>query len=132
MLGAFVDYDLDYHASAAKTFGVGRSVDPVGLDQSPLAARSPVAIEVRVCVLRIFLLMLAPAGVVEVNAVGGFVILMLQRGEKLVDYVLFGPVAIHPGEGCENDYDHDGDRDLDLTPPCFRGVVGLGVEQGHR
>ena len=78
MFGALVDDDLDHHASAAKTFGVGRSVDSVGLDQSPLAARSPVAIEVGIRVLRIFLLVLAPAGIVEVNAVGGFVILMLK------------------------------------------------------
>jgi len=58
----------DDDASAAKTFRVRRSVDPVGLDEAPLAARSPVAIEVRVCVLSVFLLMLAPGGVIEINS----------------------------------------------------------------
>src|SRR6202140_5730676 len=97
MLGAFVDHDLAHAPSAAKTFCVVRSVNLVGFDQAPLAARSPVAIEVRVSVLRIFLLMLLPGGIVEINGVGGFIILALQRGEELVDAVLLWPVAIHPG-----------------------------------
>src|SRR5208337_4977126 len=71
VLAALVDDDLDHDTSTAKTFCVDRSVDPVGLDETPFAARSPVAIEVRVGVLRIFLPMLAPAGIVEVNGVGG-------------------------------------------------------------
>ena len=124
--------DLDYDPSAAKTFCVGRSVNPVGFDKAPLAPRSPVAIEVRVCVLRIFLLMLLPAGIVEINAVGGFVILALKRGEELVHAVLLRPVAVHPGQRGQSDYDHHRHRDLDLPPPRRRGVVGMGVEQGHK
>ena len=76
--------------------------------------------------------MLKPAGIVEVNAVSGFVVLMFERGKELVHAVLFGPVAVHPGERGHDDYDRDGGRDLDLAPPGFCGVVGLGVEQGHR
>src|SRR5271166_4817391 len=59
VLGALIHDHLNYNASAAKTFGIRRPVDFVRLDQAPLAAGSPVAIEVRVSVLRIFLLMLA-------------------------------------------------------------------------
>src|SRR5260370_23542366 len=40
VLGALVDNDLNYDPSAAQTFRVGRSVNPVGLDETPLAARS--------------------------------------------------------------------------------------------
>ena len=65
---------------------------------------SPVAIKIGVGVLRIFLLMLAPARIVEVNGVRGLVILVLQGGEELVDDVLFGPIAIHPGQRGQHDY----------------------------
>src|SRR6202158_5616198 len=132
MLGALVDNDLTYAPSAAQTFRVGRSVNPVGFDKTPLAARTPVAIEVRVCVLRIFLLMLLPAGIVEINGVGGLVILALKRGEELVHTMLLRPVAVHPRQGGQSDYDHHRNRDLDLPPPRRRGVVGMGVEQGHK
>ncbi len=52
--------------------------------------------------------MLAPARIIEVNAVSGFEILILQCGEKFIDSVLFGPVAVHPGERSQNEpEDHD-------------------------
>src|SRR5260370_5482893 len=83
VLGALVDNDLDHDPSAAKAFCVGRSVNPVGLDETPLAARPPVTIEVRVRVLRIFLLMLSPSGIAEVNAVGVLLIPMSNRAERM-------------------------------------------------
>jgi len=92
VFGAFVDDDFDHHASAAKTFGVGRAVDAVRFDQAPLAARPPIAIEIGVRVLRIFFSMLQPAGIVEVNSVGDLVMLLLQRGEELVNGVLLRPL----------------------------------------
>src|ERR1700688_1065479 len=98
MLGAFVYNDLDDDASATKTLRIGRAVNAVGLDQTPLPARTPVAIEIGVSVLGIFLLMFTPARIVEVNSVRSLILLALQSGEKLVDAVLFRPVAIHPGK----------------------------------
>src|SRR5467141_1390936 len=76
--------------------------------------------------------MLLPDGIVEINGVGGFVILLLKRGEELIHAVLFWPVAVHPGQCGQSDYDHHRYRDLNLPPPRFRGVVGMGVEQGHK
>src|ERR1700719_197467 len=107
MFRAFVDDDFHHYASAAKAFCVSSSVDAVGFDQTPLPAWTPIAIKVGISVLRIFLLMLAPAGIVEVNAIGTFVILMLKGGEELVDAVLFRPIAVHPGERGQNDQCHD-------------------------
>src|ERR1700687_700672 len=76
--------------------------------------------------------MLLPDGIVEINGVGGFVILLLKRDEELIHAVLLGPVAVHPRQGGQSDYDDHGHGDLDLPPPRRRGVVGMGVEQGHK
>src|ERR1700677_2997665 len=96
MLGALVEDDLDHDAAAAKILCVRRAINAVGLDQSPLAPQSPVAIEIRISVLRIFLLMLAPGGIVEVNSISAFVILMLKRGEEPIDDMFFRPIAERP------------------------------------
>jgi hypothetical protein len=76
--------------------------------------------------------MLLPARIVEVNAVGDFVILMLKRGEKLIDDMFFRPIAEHPSRRGQNNHNQDRDRDLDLSPPRFCGIVRLRVEQGHK
>src|SRR5208282_3566218 len=73
-----------------------------------------------------------PAGIIEVNAVGGFVILMLQGGEKLVDGVLFGPVAVEPSKCGQNDHGQDGKGNRNLAPSRLGRVVEWGVEQGHK
>src|ERR1700692_2963924 len=75
--------------------------------------------------------MLAPAGIVEINAVCGFVILVLQGGEELVDTVLFRPVAVHPGEHSQNNNGHYGGQYKNSPFPRLRYVVGLSIKKRH-
>jgi hypothetical protein len=132
VFGPFVDYDFHDNAAAAKFLCVGGAVNAVRFDESPLTAGPPVAIEIGVGVFGILLWMQAPAGIVEINAVGCFIILLLQRVEELVHGVLLGPIAKKPAERRESDHNDNDDGNPNLAPPGFRVIVEWSVEQGHR
>src|SRR5712692_605175 len=126
-IGTFVDDDLHHHSA----LGGSRANDSMRLYRPPLTARAPVAIEIGIAVLRIFLQVLLPGRIVEVDAVRPFVVLLLECNEKPVHRVLLWPVAVHPAEHRKNqDRPHD-ESDLNLAPLFFRGIVLLRVQQCH-
>src|SRR4029077_8508523 len=82
----------DYHDHAAAAVGALASrVDLVGLDQPPLSPRPPVAVEIVVGIHGVLLGVLLPGRVGHIKAVRGFVVLLLERREELIDQSLFGP-----------------------------------------
>src|SRR5438552_535154 len=92
VLGTLVHDHLDDYAAAALGTFAGR-VNFVALDQSPFPARPPVAIELVVRVHGVLLRVLLPGGIGHVEGIGGFIVLLLQRGEKLLDQTLLRPIA---------------------------------------
>src|SRR5437667_366997 len=65
------------------------------------------------------------------DAVSLFEIALLQRGEKLVYYVLFRPIAIHPAEPDQYE-NHDNTGCDDVPTKAARGrIVLLGIQKGH-
>src|SRR5215469_3764112 len=103
------DYFDDHSAAALGTFS-GR-INFVILDQPPLSARAPVAVELVVGVERVLLRMLPPVRVGHVEAVRGFVVLFLENGEELVDEVLLRPVAKLIRQEAHDNYDADDGKD---------------------
>ncbi len=75
--------------------------------------------------------MLPPLRIGHVDAVGGFVLLLLEGGEEFVDQALLGPVAEGVGQGADHqDRAHDGNDEL-FALARSRLVVFLRIQQRH-
>src|SRR5437764_5381649 len=104
-----------------------RTIDFVAVDQPPLAAWSPVAIEIVVGVIGILLGMLLPIGVLKPYAAGAFVILSLEITEKLrhdMPLRIITHVISDPGQHQPQNYSDD---DQVAAPAIARLIVFLGV-----
>src|ERR1700734_1976354 len=78
VLGTVVHDQVNNHpCPAAGT--IARAEDLISLNHTPLTARAPILPEFVERILRVILRMLLPRGVVVVNAVSRFEILLLQR-----------------------------------------------------
>src|ERR1700742_4479657 len=117
MLGAIVDDYVDNHSASGSRTGA-RAVDFLSLDQAPLAARSPVTVEITIRIFRVLLGMLLPGWILHPDAISGVVVLLLKCLEKMSDNALLRPIAKPPPEE-QNDY-QDNDR-RDDAPGAFAG-----------
>src|ERR1700676_4854442 len=84
-----VVYDCVHYHSTTAAGAVALAVNSIALDDTPPAARPPVLFEFVERILRVILRMLLPIGIFVIDAVCGFVILFLQRGEKVIGNALF-------------------------------------------
>lgn len=129
VLGAAINRHL--HDDAGAFFCAECAINGVALHQSPLAARSPVAIEIVVGILRVLAGMLFPVWILHPHTVSGFVVLLLQRCKKLVYDVLFRPVTKAPHQDSYQQYGNDDGGD-DLFAAALTGKVWLwSIEQRH-
>src|ERR1700680_1800928 len=124
MFGPVVDDDVHDHATAAAGAGA-RAVDFVGLDQSPLSARTPVPVELIERVLRMLAWVLLPLRIVHPDAVSGFVILLLQGIEEVADNAFLRPMAKPPAQGGPDHQNRDGRNDSHPALSRFCRVVLL-------
>lgn len=107
------------------------TVNGMAFHYPPFAPRTPIAIEVRIRIVAVFLRMLLPIGIMHPDAVCALIIFLLQRREEPVGHVLFGPVTEAPDHKGQNHNreDYDGDN---FFAAALTGKVWLrSIEQGH-
>src|SRR6202035_686206 len=101
VLRTIVHDQVDNHATSAAG-AVAGAVNLVALDDAPLAAWSPVLLELIQRILRVLLRMLLPARIGVVNAICCFKVLLLQRRKEFIGHMLLWPEAVPPAnEGQE-------------------------------
>ena len=105
---SFVDGDNHDDSIADAAVAVARArggVNVEGTNESPIAARAPVAIEIGKKILRVLVGVLLPIGIGDPDAVRGFVVPVHQRRKEPGSDALFGIIAEHPGKDAEQDKD---------------------------
>ena len=131
MLRAVVHDHIHDH-SGAGTRASARSIDFFGLDQAPLAARSPIAIELVERIFRMLLRMLLPLRIVHPDAVGGLVILLLEASKNFPTMCSSRPIAEPPAQAQQITTMHDTcDMILRSVFRAFSGSYFLRVQKCH-
>ena len=130
MFGAVVHDDIHNHA-AARPRARTRSVNLFSLDQAPLAARTPVPVEIIEGIFGVLRGMLLPIGIMHPDAVRCVVILPLQRLEEMSDNALLRPITEPPSQKAQNNNNQYRGNDSIPPSPGFLGIVLLRVQQRH-
>ena len=129
VLGAVVHRDFDDDSIAVA--GHERAVYRETLDETPFAAGSPILVELVVRIVAVFLGMLAPIGIIQIDGISCFKVLRLDGGKELVHRMTLRIVAIVIGSPGKDDNQHNANDHEVATTPVASRVVLLRIKQRH-